>query len=310
MMMRLSMRALLFVMLLALLVGCGQATSSPSLTPVFAFTEAVVGPNRLPIGIIQDGSPVNDATAQVTLRFFDLAQDPNGANPLGSAIATYYGAGLPAAVYVASFDFPNAGNWGVEVQVLRAGMTEPSVSRLQLTVSDRAIAPKVGDAAIVADTLTPLSVADTNQLVSSNEVNIALYQVNLRDALAANRPVALLFATPGFCRTAVCGPSLQVFSQLQQQFGADVAFIHSEIYRFPFSDSFAQQNDIFQQAMREGRALTDAERKVGVSDAYYAWGLQSEPWLFLIDRNGVIVKRYEGGLTSEELTPDIQALLP
>lgn len=310
MMMRLSMRALVSVVVLALLVGCGQATPTTTLTPVFAFTEAVVGPNRLPIGIIQDGSPVNDPAAQVTLRFFDLAKDPNGANPLGDATATYYGAGLPAAVYVANFDFPTAGNWGVEVQVLRAGMTEPSVSRLQLAVSERAIAPKVGDAAVVADTLTPTSVSDTSQLVSSNDVNLALYQVNLRDALASQRPVALLFATPGFCRTAVCGPSLQVFAQLQQQFGADVDFIHSEIYRFPFSDSFAQQNDIFQQAMREGRALTDAERKVGVSDAYYAWGLQSEPWLFLIDRNGVIVKRYEGGLTIEELTPDVQALIP
>jgi hypothetical protein len=54
--------------------------------------------------------------------------------------------------------------------------------------------------------------------------------------------------------------------------------------------------------------LTDAERKAGVSDAYYAWGLQSEPWLFLINSKGVIVGRYEGGLTQEELAPALATL--
>ncbi len=298
-----------FGILVGMLSACAQQPTATAITPVFAFTEAVVGPNRLPIGIIQDGSPVNDPDANVTLRFFNLTDDPNGTNSLGSATATYYGAGLPAAVYVANFDFPNAGNWGVEVTVERATMSEPSVSRLQLPVSERAIAPMVGDVAIVADTLTPVDVADTAELVSASKVNLALYQTNLRDALAAGRPIALLFATPGFCRTAVCGPSLTVFEDLQREYGDAIAFIHSEIYQYPFSESFAQQNEIFQQAMREGRNLTDAERKTGVSAAYYAWNLQSEPWLFLIDSNGIIVKRYEGGLTREELTPDLQALI-
>ena len=66
--------------------------------------------------------------------------------------------------------------------------------------------------------------------------------------------------------------------------------------------------EAFQTAMNEGRNLTDAERKAGVSDAYYAWKLQSEPWLFLIDSKGVIVGRYEGGLTQEELLPALAAL--
>lgn len=300
----------LFLVIALFLSACASATtptpSSSALTPVFAFTEAVVGPNRLPIGIIRDGSPLNDPNAQITMQFYNLDVDKQ--TPVGSATATYYGQGLPAAVYVANYDFSAAGNWGVEVSVLLEGMTEPSVAKLQLPVSERAVAPKVGDKAIVADTLTNDSVTDPAYLVSSNDVDPALYQVSLADALTQQKPIALLFATPGFCRTAVCGPSLTVFRDLQKTYGDKVIFIHSEIYRYPFGDSFAQQNTIFQDAMREGRGLTDEERKVGVSDAYYAWGLMSEPWMFLIDAQGVITARYEGGFTVEELGPAIAQL--
>jgi hypothetical protein len=283
--------------------ACSQAPTA-AVTPVFAFTEAVVGPNRLPIGLIQNGSPLNDPAATVTATFYDL--DVSKETAIGSSTATYYGAGLPAAVYVATYDFPRAGNYGVQIDTVVGGQT--SQSKLQLTVLERAVAPKVGDLAISAKTLTSTSVADPVELSSSTQRDPALYATSLDEALAAKKPIALLFATPGFCRTAVCGPSLQVFEGLAKTYGSDVVFIHSEIYRYPFGDSFAKQSEVFQNAMTAGRNLNDEERKVGVSDAYYAWGLQSEPWLFLIDSAGVIVGRYEGGLTSEELSPALAAL--
>ncbi len=298
-------RIIYWLLVLLTFSACGDRTATTAndgmITPVFAFTEAVVGPNRLPIGIIKAGSPVNDPQAAITLRFFNLDVDSKTA--IGDATATYYGEGLPAAVYVANFTFPSAGNWGVEINVLLTGMTKPTSTKLQLPVSERAIAPKVGDKAIAVDTLTVSDTPDVSQLVSMTDPDLNLYQVSLRTALTQAKPIALLFATPGFCRTAVCGPSLKVFSALQRTFGDNITFIHSEIYRFPFGDSFSQQNVVFQQAMTDGRNLTDAERKTGVAEAYFAWGLQSEPWLFLIDGNGVITARFEGGLTSEELTP-------
>ncbi len=303
-------RIIVWLLLLFTISACGGTAATPAsdatITPVFAFTEAVVGPNRLPIGIIKAGSPVNDPQAAVTLRFFNLDVDSKTA--VGDATATYYGKGLPAAVYVANFSFPSAGNWGVEINVQLTGMTKPSTTKLQLPVSERAIAPKVGDKAIAADTLTVSDTPDVSHLVSMTDPDLSLYQVSLSAALTQAKPIALLFATPGFCRTAVCGPSLKVFSQLHGTFGDKITFIHSEIYRFPFGDSFSQQNAVFQKAMTDGRNLTNTERKTGVSDAYFAWGLQSEPWLFLIDGNGIITARFEGGLTAEELTPILTQL--
>lgn len=296
----------LFLLLVAFWsVACSQSpVASTEVTPVFAFTEAVVGPNRLPIGIIQNGSPLNDPTAVVTATFFNL--DIDKTKPIGTSTAIYFGKGLPAAVYVATFDFAMAGNYGVQIDTTIAGTT--AQANVQLTVLERAIAPKIGDLAIAAKTLTAATVTDPLELSSAAVTEPSLYATSLDDALAAKKPIALLFATPGFCRTAVCGPSVKVYADLAKTFGSEITFIHSEIYRFPFGDSFAQQNAIFQTAMNEGRNLTDEERKAGVSDAYYAWKLQSEPWLFLIDSKGVIVGRYEGGLTQEELTPALAAL--
>ena len=136
-----------------------------------------------------------------------------------------------------------------------------------------------------------------------------MYQISLDQALQSGKPTALLFATPGFCRTATCGPSLAVMEGLQKQFGAQMNFIHVEVYRYPFSDSFQKMQDLGNKAAQENRDLTPQEESTGYSAAMVAWHLQSEPWLFLIDRHGAIAGRFEGGITSEELTPTLQKLL-
>jgi hypothetical protein len=39
------------------------------------------------------------------------------------------------------------------------------------------------------------------------------------------------------------------------------------------------------------------------------WGLKSEPWLFLVDKNGNIADRFEGGLTIQEVEPALVKIL-
>jgi hypothetical protein len=80
----------------------------------------------------------------------------------------------------------------------------------------------------------------------------------------------LEFATPAFCMTAVCGPSVEVLDEVRttRDWG-DVAFIHMEIY----SDA--------------GQTLAEPVKE---------WGLPSEPWLFAIGPEGVIQARLDGPL--------------
>src|SRR5215207_3326108 len=298
-------RLLPLLVLAVLLIGCGQAATSPTasqptpasaaqggdVVPVFAFSEAVAGKNRIAIGLVRNNTPLNDPTAKVHLRFFNLDE----ANPQikFEADAAYYGQGLPAAFYVAYPTFDKAGNWGVEIQTQLPGQAEPSVSKQRLEVKERSNVPIVGQPAISTKTLTVKDVPDVAQLSSGPNPDPAMYQISLDQALKSGKPTALLFATPAFCKTATCGPSLDVIQGLQKQYGDKVNFIHSEVYKYPFDQSVQLQQDGVQKASKENRALTPEERNAGFSDAMVAWKLGSEPWLFLIDEKATVVGRYE-----------------
>ena len=310
----------ILVLLAALLASCGQAATSPAagkptagaaqagnIEPVFAFSEAVAGKNRIAIGLVRNNTPLNDPTVKVHLRFFNL----DDANPQVKfeADATYYGQGLPAAFYVAYPTFDKAGNWGVEIRTQLSGQAEPSVSKQRLEVKDRSNVPVVGQPAISVKTLTVKDVPDVAQLSSGTPVDPAMYQLSLDQALTNGKPTALLFATPAFCKTATCGPSLDVMQGLQKQYGDKVNFIHCEVYKYPFDQSVQLQQDAAQKAAKEKRAITPDERNAGLSDAMVAWQLDSEPWLFLIDAKGIVAGRYEGGITKEELGPALEKLI-
>jgi hypothetical protein len=314
-------RLLPLLVLAVLLTGCGQAATSPTASqstpasaaqggdvqPVFAFSEAVAGKNRIAIGLVRNNTPLNDPTVKVHLRFFNLDE----ANPQikFESDATYYGQGLPAAFYVAYPTFDKAGNWGVEIQTQLPGQATPSVSKQRLEVKDRSNVPIVGQPAVATKTLTVKDVPDVAQLSSGTQIDPAMYQVSLDQALTNGKPTALLFATPAFCKTATCGPSLDVIQGLQKQYGDKVNFIHSEVYKFPFDQSVQLQQDATQKASKENRAPTSDELSAGLSDAMVAWKLDSEPWLFLIDAKGMVAGRYEGGITKEEMGPALEKLI-
>src|SRR5215212_10890505 len=271
----------LFVLLALLLAGCGQAATAPSagqpntgaaqggpVQPVFAFSEAVAGKNRIAIGLVRNNTPLNDPAVKVHLRFFNL--DEANTQIKFESDAAYYGQGLPAAFYVAYPTFDKAGNWGVEIQTQLPGQAEPSVSKQRLEVKAQSNVPIVGQPAIATKTLTVKDVPDVAQLSSGTQVDPAMYQVSLDQALTNGKPTALLFATPAFCKTATCGPSLDVIQGLQKQYGDKVNFIHSEVYKYPFDQSVQLQQDGVQKASKENRAATPEELSAGLSDAMIA----------------------------------------
>jgi hypothetical protein len=91
------------------------------------------------------------------------------------------------------------------------------------------------------------------------------------------KPVALLFATPALCQSRVCGPVVDVMEQVRSKGDfADTAFISSEIYK---------ENRVDQ----------------GLRPAPAAYRLPTEPWLFVLDRQGRVVERIEGAFSVGEL---------
>ena len=94
-----------------------------------------------------------------------------------------------------------------------------------------------------------------------------------------------MFATPKFCTSRTCGPVVDVVSHVRKQFaGSPVRFIHAEVYE---NNNPAKG---YNRWMRE-------------------WGLQSEPWVFLVGRDGKIKASFEGSLSPRELRAAVEAKL-
>ena len=103
------------------------------------------------------------------------------------------------------------------------------------------------------------------------------------DQVLGKRPVALLFSTPQLCISRVCGPVTDIAVQLQHQFGNKIDFIHQEVY-------------------------VDNQPTKGLRPQLKAFHLQTEPWLFTINKHG-ITSRLEGAFGVNEVRQALQSAL-
>jgi hypothetical protein len=122
-------------------------------------------------------------------------------------------------------------------------------------------------------------------LTTSTHPDRALYERSVSQELAAHRPFVVAFATPKFCTSRTCGPVVDVVSHVRKQLvSSGVGFTHVEVY---------EHNDPsrgYNRWMRE-------------------WGLQSEPWVFLVGGDGRIKAKFEGSVSARELRAAVESQL-
>jgi hypothetical protein len=142
--------------------------------------------------------------------------------------------------------------------------------------------PNVGDPAPKMDTPTVASVGGDIAKIDTRDPHDDMHDVNYADALG-KRPIVLLFATPALCQSRVCGPVVDIAEQVKHARPKDdVAWIHQEIY------NNNQIND-------------------GLRPQMLKYHLQTEPWLFTINRKGKIAARLEGAFSADELEKAVNA---
>jgi len=135
------------------------AAALPPLQPVLIASELAVGEQRVPIGILDRNTPVNDAT--VHLRAYrQSATDPL----LSESDAPFKGEGLQGkGAYVGHLRFSTVGLWHLEVTI-RQGSRTPTTAQLQVNVLARSGPPAVGDAAPRSQNPTIRDVAQVEDL--------------------------------------------------------------------------------------------------------------------------------------------------
>ncbi len=268
-------------------------TAPPSLGVEVVTQDLAVGDSRLAMVVLADGRPLSQG--QVHLVFYYL-QDPqpvvraeaDAAPRLDAHEHANLADHVDVPFYVAGVRFDRAGPWGVEVQVDQPG-SAAMVARTRLDVREQPVAPGVGSAAPRSASKT-LRSAPPEELSSALPIDPELYGLSIAEAIETGRPLVVAFATPAFCQSRTCGPQLHVIEHLKERYGAEVNFVHVEIYDKP------------QEAARDFRSARP-------SPTVTEWRLPSEPWVFVVDAQGRIAARFEGFVTVEELEPELRQVL-
>ncbi|MGH2701661.1 MAG: FixH family protein [Actinomycetota bacterium] len=300
--MRTRSRTFALVVLAALLlVACSGGTEEPNnetsesaakdfsepfgdadVYPVFVSSELTVGSNRFIIGLLDgNDAPVNDPEIDVSVDFYDL-KEPE-ARPSGSAEFTYVES-VPGkrGVYVSTVEFDAPGKWGAEVHLTGGGVDESL--RGSFDVKEDSSTPSLGEAVPPSDTLTAADAKSLSEISTDTKPNPDFYKLSIAEAVKAKRPFVVAFATPKFCASATCGPTLDIVKGVAKDF-PEVNFLHVEPY--------------------DNLDKPDQLRPI---PAVGEWGLPSEPWVFVVDANGKLLAKYEGVLSPDELREELSSL--
>jgi hypothetical protein len=191
------------------------------------------------------------------------------------------GPGGIQAIYAAALPVPKAGTYTV-LSLTRSAKGFIGAPG-ELAVAGASAIPAVGQRAPSVATDTASTVHGDAALLTTRLPPEHMASASL-DQVLGKRPVALLFSTPQLCTSRVCGPVTDVAVQVQQHFGNRVAFIHQEVY-------------------------VDNQPSKGLRPQLTAFHLRTEPWLFAINRKGIIVARLEGAFGTTELTQALDAAL-
>lgn len=293
-----------FVVLLALaLVGCGgsdatsESATSTTTAPPPGSLEALWREGGEAVAVVPGTSDYGTGENRVSFLIVDgqskLIERPEARvwiarglrqKPFAETTATLESIGIPGgaaadaqSIYVATITTATPGKYwllakptgGKEIQALG-----------NVVVRKRAEAPEVGDRAIPSrnPTLEPDAPARAVRAATTAEPpDLNLLRTTVAASMAAKRPFVVAFATPLYCKTRTCGPVVQVVQSVAREWQTKgIDFIHIEIY-------------------------TDNDPSKGTNRWVDEWKLPTEPFTFVVDRQGVVRTRLEGAFSPAEL---------
>lgn len=287
----------------------GGAATAPGLAPqaggglqvIMTTSELVVGQNRVAFGLLKGHQLLDEA--DVVVRVYELhgqqahlkAQSrapyarleiveqgkrvhihPDGIRHVHNEATDVRG------IYVTQVTFERPGPWGLEV-LAKQGDGPVEVWRFTINVLAAPRTPVPGTPAPRSHNLIASDVQDLRQIDTSDPPDPRLHQVRIADAIAQGKPQVVVFATPKFCSSRICGPVVDVVRTLLPAYGERVVFTHQEIWQKVEAHEFFP---------------TVAE-----------WNLQTEPWIFVVDGQGIVRAKFEGLTTAREIEAALQQIL-
>jgi hypothetical protein len=275
--------------------GWDVGSQRPSIFPSVINPAGTVacGPNRLVFSFLDaQNVPVAAPDRTVEVKLFDLGADP--ATSVAQGAATFIWAIEPrVGVYVVDVDLPTAGSYGIEFTTATGGGS-PEVIRTIQDVQPTSSVVRVGDKAPASDTPTLADVGgDVSKIATDPEPVAAFYETSIAQAIADKKPFVVAFATPKFCSSQQCGPTLDRLKPIAARHPG-VTVINVEPYELELRDGQLQP------------VLTDDNLTPAASTN--EWHLPTEPWVFVVNRDGVITASLMMIFSDEELEAAITAV--
>lgn len=270
----------------------GMLTTT-AIFPYLASSEIVCGRGRLLFTFLdKENVSVAAPDRPAGIALYDLTKDP--ATPVSQVEARFVWAiEGESGMYVATVELPASGTWGAEFRTIVDGKTEGV--RMRFDVQPTGSAVRVGQAAPSVKTPTLVDVGGEIAKVSSDpKPRPAFYERSVDEALRAGEPFVLAFATPAFCTSRYCGPTLETVKRVADA-NPGIRVINVEPYELTWSDGRLQPK-------------LDANGGFIPTGATNAYGILTEPWVFVIDRGGIVRGSFEGVLAADELQAAIDTV--
>ncbi len=264
----------LVVIVALVVVATACSSDEPVLVGIRASVDPAVGDERFLFGVNEiSGARRGSPEEQVTLTATSL-DSPDSSFDVDAEFVWM----VPGAfgIYKAAIPFDVPGQWEIDWEISTGEPTDPFL----ILVADEPTTVAIGEQAPRSSTPT-LADTDLEDLTTDYPVNEAFYELSLDEALENGNKTVAVFATPAYCTSAACGPMMVQVKDLQGSH-PDVNWVHIEVYQGFNSDGFAP----------------DVEH---LAPAVVDYRLQSEPWIFVMDEQGVVVARIEGVLAEGEL---------
>jgi hypothetical protein len=183
-------------------------------------------------------------------------------------------------LYVAHIDLPATGRYWV--------VATPEGTNIQgvgsIEVAAESATPAVGAKAPRSDNPT-LADAPAEAISTARPPDTELLRDSIAGALDAHEPFIVVFATPKYCESRTCGPTVETVDAVRRDLiSSPVRWIHVEIYE-------------------------DNDPAKGTNEWVKQWNLPSEPWVFVVDEKGVIRAKFEGAVSKDELEQAVRSHL-
>ena len=114
--------------------------------------------------------------------------------------------------------------------------------------------------------------------------------------VTAGQPSLVFFATPSFCQTGYCGPTVNLVKSVALDYRDRIGYVNVEPYQLTMTANGLQP-------------ALDAQGQLQPVQAVIDYGIPVEPYLFVVDAQGDVFAKFEGVVGEDELRAAIEDAL-